>query len=112
MKIHPLGRVPAPKLDDGSPLTENTAELRAQSGDGAVTSWLCEVRASFPNCSRSIPEFQPESQLFFRAAEVTKKVGAPAGIEGALMQNITAGPGVRSGGCAIVHCSDHFWRAA
>jgi glutathione S-transferase len=27
MKIHPLGRVPALKLDDGSPLSENTAIL-------------------------------------------------------------------------------------
>jgi len=27
MKIHPLGRVPALKLDDGSPLAENTAIL-------------------------------------------------------------------------------------
>src|SRR5258706_9804759 len=27
MKIHPLGRVPALKLEDGSPLTENTAIL-------------------------------------------------------------------------------------
>src|ERR687891_1104080 len=27
MKIHPLGRVPALKLDDGSPVTENTAIL-------------------------------------------------------------------------------------
>jgi len=27
MKIHPLGRVPAMQLDDGSPLTENTAIL-------------------------------------------------------------------------------------
>ncbi len=27
MKVHPLGRVPALKLDDGSPLTENTAIL-------------------------------------------------------------------------------------
>jgi glutathione S-transferase len=27
MKVHPLGRVPALRLDDGSPLTENTAIL-------------------------------------------------------------------------------------
>src|ERR671919_704336 len=27
MKIHPLGRVPALKLDDGTPLAENTAIL-------------------------------------------------------------------------------------
>ena len=27
LKIHPLGRVPALKLDDGSPLAENTAIL-------------------------------------------------------------------------------------
>jgi glutathione S-transferase len=27
LKVHPLGRVPALKLDDGSPLTENTAIL-------------------------------------------------------------------------------------
>jgi glutathione S-transferase len=27
MKIHPLGRVPALKLDDGTPLSENTAIL-------------------------------------------------------------------------------------
>ena len=74
MKIHPLGRVPALKLDDGTPLSENTAILPFLSAS-AMAERSRRRRRRPPRSSASSPPAHPANTHDRAARALHRQVG-------------------------------------
>jgi len=90
LKIHPLGRVPALKLDDGSPLTENTA----------ILPYLGKRFGMWP--ADPIKEAQALSLIGFFAASV-HPANAHVGRPERYTEDASAFPGIQAMGKKTFH---------